>query len=100
MNHELEPSLSPWEGELQEIGDRLSTLAAKYNGDIVALLAILRFLEATHSEIRETRFQEALPTNRQALYALLRDLEAEGGWPYISRMQLRKILEHLDSSES
>jgi len=36
-----------------------------------------------------------LPASRQALYTLLRDMEAEGGWPYIHRMKLREVLANL-----
>ena len=42
------------------------------------------------------RFRDALPDNRQRLYRLLKDIEQEGGWPYIKRMQLLALLEHLD----
>jgi hypothetical protein len=37
-----------------------------------------------------------LPDNRQALYSLLRDIEAEGGWPYIERMRLQAFLTNLE----
>jgi hypothetical protein len=71
----------------------------------LALLAILRSLEALHHQIRDGLFQEALPTNRQSLYKLLRDIEANGGWPYIHRMRLTELIEQLeeapeDSSEA
>jgi hypothetical protein len=39
-------------------------------------------------------FQVSLPDNRQALYALLKDIEEEGGWPYIDRMRLRSLLKN------
>lgn len=60
--------------------------------DCLSLLALLRLLEALHREIRDDLFQEALPTSRHSLYALLRDIEAEGGWPYIHRMKLQALL--------
>jgi len=61
-------------------------------GDPITLLALLRTLEALHREVCDLHFQPALPNNRQALYALLRDIESEGGWPYIPRMKLQAIL--------
>jgi hypothetical protein len=66
--------------------------AEQYRGNGLRLLRLLRLLEALHREIREDLFQEALPDNRQALHALLRDMEAEGGWPYINRMRLQSLL--------
>lgn len=63
------------------------------------LLAMLRLLEGLHRDIREGPFREALPTNRQALYALLRDMEAEGGWPYIPRLRLRSLLAWMEEQE-
>ena len=64
--------------------------------DEVALLALLRLLEQLHGQIRDAWFQESLPTNRQRLYALLRDIEVNGGWPYIQRMRLRDLLNQLE----
>jgi hypothetical protein len=54
-------------------------------------LALLRQLEKLHKEVRDGAFQESLPDNRQRLYSLLRDIESEGGWPYIERMRLREL---------
>ncbi|MGB3615929.1 MAG: hypothetical protein WBA10_19190 [Elainellaceae cyanobacterium] len=71
--------------------------AQNRKGDILALLALLRTLEACHKEIRDGLFQEAFPTNRQRLYALLRDIEAQGGWPYIPRMKLQQMLQYLEA---
>jgi hypothetical protein len=61
-------------------------------------LALLRTLESLHQEIRESVFQASLPDSRQALYALLKDMEATGGWPYIHRMKLQSFLEKLQIS--
>jgi hypothetical protein len=63
-----------------------------------ALLSLLRQLEELHRDIRDTLFQESLPTNRQHLYSLLRDIELNGGWPYIQRMKLADLLKTLDVS--
>ena len=65
----------------------------------IKLLAILRNLESLHQEIRDTLFQESLPDNRQALYLLLKDIEASGGWPYIYRTKLSELLERLAPDE-
>ncbi len=64
-------------------------------GDCLALLKLLRILNELHSEIRDTLFREALPDNRQRLYRLLKDIEQEGGWPYIRRMKITRLLEHI-----
>jgi len=66
----------------------------------LALLELLRLLDTLHFEIRDTLFREALPDNRQRLYRLLKDIEQQGGWPYIKRMHLRALLEHLDQDEA
>ena len=69
--------------------------AKSREGDCLALLKLLRILDELHSEIRDTLFREALPDNRQRLYRLLKDMEQEGGWPYIRRMKITALLEHL-----
>lgn len=94
----LEQALQPQETlqhPLEAIAQQVKDTAKAAEGDGVALLRLLRLLEKLHQEIRDTMFQETLPKNRHSLYALLRDMEAEGGWPYISRMKLRSLLQHL-----
>jgi hypothetical protein len=44
-------------------------------------------------------FQASLPDNRQALYALLKDIEESGGWPYVERLKLRSLLSNLPDPE-
>ena len=73
--------------ELQAITAAVRTLAQNSQGDNLAVLSLLRILEDLHREIQEGVFQASLPDNRQALYALLRDIEEAGGWPYIERMK-------------
>lgn len=85
--------------EVQAIVAAVRGLAQSCQQDTLALLALLRTLESLHREIRDTLFQASLPDNRQELYALLRDIEETGGWPYIDRMRLQKLLVHL-STES
>lgn len=81
--------------EFEQIAASIKKLAAASKGDSVELLSLLRLLESLHREICEGLFQESLPDNRQALYALLRDIEAMGGWPYIRRMGLQSLLINL-----
>jgi hypothetical protein len=95
MSELKELQSKPLTPELTEISQAIITLAQTAQGDSLALLALLRFLEGLHREICEGLFQEALPDNRQALYALLRDIEAEGGWPYIYRLKLQAFLINL-----
>lgn len=86
--------------ELEPVLNHIRQMAQACDRDCARLLTILRGLEAVHREIREDLFQPALPDNRQALYALLRDVEAEGGWPYINRMKLQDFLQQLIESET
>jgi len=82
------------ESELEEIAASIWTVARQQQGQSIEILAILRLLEHLHQEIRDSFFQDSLPDNRQALYALLRDIEQSGGWPYIHRMKLQSFLVH------
>ncbi len=86
-----EPSLSP---DLQDLAQLIEQAALVRRGDSLALLELLRLLEARHRQICETAFQDALPNNRHSLYALLKDIETKGGWPYIQRMKLAFLLSH------
>ncbi|MEA5582680.1 hypothetical protein VB620_15175 [Nodularia harveyana UHCC-0300] len=78
--------------ELQAIATAVHDVARISQGDTIALLALLRHLEQLHRDIRDSAFQESLPDNRQKLYSLLKDIESEGGWPYIGRMRLKAFL--------
>ncbi len=80
------------QANLQLVAIEVRRIAQTHQAEPLALLSLLRLLEALHREIRDGSFQEALPTNRQVLYNLLKDIEAEGGWPYISRMRLQSLL--------
>ncbi|MBW4581500.1 MAG: hypothetical protein KME42_18170 [Tildeniella nuda ZEHNDER 1965/U140] len=89
-----------FESKLQSLCDTIRNLASSRQGDSLALLSLLRMLEGLHQEIRDSLFQDSLPDNRQALYSLLKDIEASGGWPYIHRMKLRSLLSNFqDLSE-
>lgn len=88
-------NLYPEPTPLADLQEAFRVIAQKRQGDALALLEVLRSLEALHREIREDLFQKSLPDNRQALYNLLRQIESDGGWPYISRMKLRSLLANL-----
>jgi hypothetical protein len=87
--------------ELTALQQQVRTIAGAAAGDSLKLLALLRVLEQLHREICEGAFQESMPNTRQALYSLLRDIEAEGGWPHIPRMKLQAFLSEffLDNPE-
>ncbi|CAA9585355.1 hypothetical protein AVDCRST_MAG81-4136 [uncultured Synechococcales cyanobacterium] len=85
--------------ELQVIMTTVRTVAQASQSDILALLGLLRVLEELHREIRDDLFQEALPSNRQELYRLVREIESAGGWPYIPRFQLQALLTNLEPGE-
>lgn len=82
--------------DIDEIRLAVELAAQKRANDCEALLSLLRQLESLHRDIRETLFQESLPTNRQRLYHLLREIEINGGWPYIQRMKLAELLKNLE----
>ncbi len=95
MNQGIKVDSEIFNSRLQEIATAVHNATEDCQGDVIALLALLRQLEYLHREIRDNAFQNSLPNNRQALYALLKDIEAEGGWPYIERMKLQKFLVNL-----
>lgn len=86
--------------DLQQIAELIDKAALARQNDCVALLALLRMLEQRHREIRETAFRNSLPTSRHTLYSLLRDIEVNGGWPYIQRMKLRALFDNYFFEES
>ncbi|MGB3517109.1 MAG: hypothetical protein WBA43_11680 [Elainellaceae cyanobacterium] len=97
----VDPSTYP--EDLQAIAALVQDAAIGRKDDCLSLLSLLRLLEALHRDIREHLFQDTLPRNRQNLYALLRDIEANGGWPYIHRMKIRRLLDNVpmpDDSDS
>lgn len=85
--------------DLRELAITIEQAALSRRGNEIALLELLRLLEMLHSHIRDELFQDTLPTNRQRLYALLRDIEINGGWPYIQRMRLQSLLNKLQLEE-
>lgn len=95
MNRRISSDSKQSSIELQDIAPAIRALAENFQGDSIALVSLLRHLEELHREIREGLFQASLPDNRQALYKLLKDIETEGGWPYIERMKLQALLANL-----
>jgi hypothetical protein len=85
--------------QLEKTALEIHTIAATNQQDPIALLQLLRRLEQIHRDIQQEYFQSALPNNRQALYALLRDIEESGGWPYIQRWKLQALLTNLPPQE-
>ncbi len=81
--------------KLQVVTDVVQDAVSVCQGDTIALLTLLRQLEFLHREIRDGAFQASLPENRQGLYSLLREIETEGGWPYIERMRLQAFMAKL-----
>lgn len=97
-NHKNSESYTP-ENSTDTFLEGIWNDAQTSKNDPIKLLAILRNLESLHQNIRDTLFQEALPDNRQALYTLLKDIEANGGWPYIYRSRLRELVERLSPDQ-
>jgi hypothetical protein len=99
MGDRLAIDLDHLPDDLQTLAKDIETVAASRKGDELALLELLRLLEQIHGFIRDEWFQELMPTNRQRLYAFLKDMELHGGWPYIQRMRLRSLLENLERED-
>lgn len=81
--------------QLEFLAEKVLTLAKTAEGKPLEILAVLRILEQLHQDIRESLFQQSLPDNRQKLYHLLREIESQGGWPYIPRSSLKSVIENL-----
>lgn len=77
----------------------LHQLAEGLEGQPEALLTLLRELETLHRSIQDGAFRRSLPEDRQQLFALLRDMERSGGWPYIPRLQLRTFMDLLQRDD-
>lgn len=95
MNNDQNLPSGNLSANLQAICMTVEDAAQASQGDITALLALLRQLEKLHQQIRDGIFQDSLPDNRQELYSLLKDIESQGGWPYIERMRLQAFLVNL-----
>lgn len=91
---------TPSSDSLDDIKAIVNAHAQRTAGDSAELLQLLRLLESLHQSIREELFIKTLPTNRQALHLLLREIENEGGWPYIPRMRLKALMANLYAEEA
>jgi hypothetical protein len=80
------------ESELKTIVDRVEAIALECGDDSDRLLALLRTLEGLHRRICAEQFEPSLPNTRKDLYALLKDMEEQGGWPYIKRGKLQTFI--------
>ena len=94
MNQDRDMSL------LEKTKNEIWHLAEKHREDPLFLLSLLRNLESIHRQIRTEMFEVSLPETRNDLYQLVKDIEEEGGWPYIERMRLRELLQKIESIES
>jgi hypothetical protein len=97
---EKETRLEHLQNDLGAIATAVKKTAQERQGNNLELLALLRLLESLHQEVRDGLFQDSLPDNRQALYALLKDIENNGGWPHIYRMQLQSFLRNLSPEDA
>ncbi|MEB3309791.1 MAG: hypothetical protein VKJ02_06125 [Snowella sp.] len=86
--------------ELERIVTLVNTVASKCDKESDRLLALLRTLEELHRQIRVEQFEPYLPNTRKDLYALLRDIEESGGWPYIERGKLQTFTQWLITEET
>ncbi len=85
--------------DIERIALEIHALAERVQDNPLALLQLLRTIEQVHRDIQVDYFQSALPDSRQALYALLRDIEENGGWPYIQRWKLQALFANLSETE-
>jgi hypothetical protein len=98
-NRTKSPSAVTSTSYIEEMAKELHEIARQSQHDPIALLHLLRTLEQVHRDIQDEYFQSALPDSRQALYALLRDIEESGGWPYIQRWKIQALFANLPEAE-
>ncbi len=91
---------TPSSDYLDDIQTIVNAHAQAATGNSAELLKLLRTLESLHQGIREELFLKSLPTSRHALHLLLREIETEGGWPYIPRMRLKALMASLYAEEA
>ena len=90
-------NMSLEEAKVRELSTQIYNLARQNQDDLLFLLSLLRNLEKTHRQIRTEMFETSLPKTRNDLYNLVKDIEEQGGWPYIERMKLQSILKNIQS---
>ena len=98
MKQDREENSASLDNLLTSSSSEIWHLAKQHSQDTLFLLSLLRNLEAIHRQIRTEMFEPSLPTTRNDLYQLVKDIEEKGGWPYIERMRLKDILKNLEES--
>lgn len=86
--------------KLAEVNQQIMAIAHEHKDSVPALLEILRSLDAQHRYICQELFIPALPNTRHALFNLLLDIEAKGGWPHIYRISLKELCQNLEKELS
>lgn len=81
----------------QAITQQVEAAIESCGQDTAALLSLLRVIEQLHRSTFNDYFVPSLPNSRQELYALLREMEAEGGWPYIPKMRIYELIDYLNA---
>lgn len=89
--------MSKEQNKVQKLSTEIYHLAQQNQDDLLFLLSLLRDLEKTHRQIRTEMFETSLPKTRNDLYNLVKDIEEQGGWPYIERMKLQNLLKDIQS---
>ena len=84
---------------LKQTAEDIYVLAEKHRDDSLFLLSLLRDLEQIHRQVRVRYFQAALPETRNDLYRFVKDIEEQGGWPYIERMRLKDLLQNINRND-
>lgn len=84
---------------LKQTAKDIYVLAEKHSDDSLFLLSLLRDLEQIHRQVRVRYFQSALPETRNDLYRFVKDIEEQGGWPYIERMRLKDLLQNMNQND-
>ena len=84
---------------LKQTAKDIYVLAEKHSDDSLFLLSLLRDLEQIHRQVRVRYFQSALPETRNDLYRFVKDIEEQGGWPYIERMRLKDLLKNMNQND-
>ena len=96
MNSPSSGEPSPLSAQLNALRNIVRKLTSESQNNIGAILTILRELESVHQEVRVENFEKMLPRTRHELYPLLKEIEEQGGWPYIERMKLQTLISILD----
>jgi hypothetical protein len=93
------PLSNETDARLSQLLEGIQQLADELGDQPEAQLTLLRRLEQLHRTIQDGPFRSGLPSDRNALFNLLRQMESSGGWPYIPRLQLRTFMDLLQRGE-